>query len=136
AGWNQTARAQPAIALHRRASEQAARTPDAIAVRHGAATLTYRELDRRSNQVAHHLVRLGAARRPVALAFHPSLEMTIAVLGVLKAGGACVPLDPDDPAERRSRMLAETGAPLTLSRDTDWGAIAREPDGDPGVAPD
>jgi amino acid adenylation domain-containing protein len=88
---------------------QAAATPDAVAAEHGDATLTYRELDRRANQLAHLLRAQGV--RPgslVGLAAHRGLDLPLGMLGILKAGGAYVPLDPAYPAERLALMIGDT----------------------------
>ncbi|MFV8661143.1 AMP-binding protein, partial [Ralstonia pseudosolanacearum] len=74
---------------------QAARTPDAIAVEHGASTLSYRELDRQANRLAHRLIAQGVVPDArVGLCVERGLPMVIGVLGILKAGGSYVPLDP------------------------------------------
>jgi len=105
--WNDTAtdypRTQPLGALF---AARAARTPAAVAVRDERAVLAYAELERRSNQLAHHLIGCGVARgEAVGLALPRSVELAIGVLGILKAGGAYLPLDPDYPAERQQFML-------------------------------
>ena len=90
-------------------SEQAARTPDAIAVCGDGRRLTYAELEIWSNRLAHRLRRMGAGPgTPVALYFQRSPEMIAAILGTLKAGSAYVPLDPNAPAERLRMILADT----------------------------
>ncbi|HEY0739279.1 MAG TPA: amino acid adenylation domain-containing protein [Herpetosiphonaceae bacterium] len=97
--------------------EQAAHTPDAIAVVFEDRRLTYAELNTRANQLAHHLRELGV--RPetlVALCVERSPEMVIGILGILKAGGAYVPIDPAYPAERQSYILADTRAPVLLTQ--------------------
>ncbi|MFJ6167555.1 amino acid adenylation domain-containing protein [Micromonospora orduensis] len=100
---------------------QAARTPDATAVIFGARSLSYAELDHRANQLARHLVALGAGpERLVAVALPRSELMIVAVLGVLKAGAAYLPVDPDYPAERISFMLTDA-APVLLITDTAAG---------------
>ncbi|NNC02416.1 amino acid adenylation domain-containing protein [Corallococcus exiguus] len=94
----------------------ASRTPDAIAVRFGDAALTYGELERRSNQLAHHLRGLGVgADVRVGIHLRRSLELPVAVLGTLKAGGAYVPLDPAYPPERLTAMLQASGAAVLLT---------------------
>lgn len=122
---------------------QAARTPDETAVVFEGQQLSYRELDGRANQLAHHLLGLGVgADDRVALCIDRSLEMAVAVLGALKAGAAYVPLDPAYPAERLSFMLddarckvvltsarlAETlpGVSNLLRLDKEWDRIAGE----------
>jgi amino acid adenylation domain-containing protein/FkbM family methyltransferase len=89
--------------------DQVRQTPDAVAVRFEETVLTYRELNRRANQLAHHLRRVGV--RPdarVALCLDRGVNIVIALLAVLKAGGAYVPLDPGYPAERLHDMLQDS----------------------------
>ena len=96
--------------------QQAARGPDAIAVVYGENHLSYGELNRRANQLAHSLRQLGVGPEvPVALCLERSLEMIIALLGVLKAGGAYVPLDPDYPRDRLQFMVEDSDAPLVVT---------------------
>ncbi|WP_240360579.1 non-ribosomal peptide synthetase [Pyxidicoccus caerfyrddinensis] len=91
-----------------------ARFPENIAVELGSSRLTYRQLDERSNQLAHHLRGLGVgADSRVALAVERSLELMVSLLAILKAGGAYVPLDPSYPRERLAGMLEDT-APQAL----------------------
>ncbi|MET8046926.1 amino acid adenylation domain-containing protein [Streptosporangium sp. NPDC005286] len=102
--------------LHTLVEEQAARTPEAVAVEFEGACLTYAELDRRANQLAHHLRRAGVgADVPVALRVDRSFELAVAVLGILKAGGAYVPLDPSYPASRIEQVLSQVGAPVLVA---------------------
>jgi len=113
--------------LHVPIAAQAARTPDAVAVVFEDESLTYRALEARATRLAHHLVRLGAgpeARVGVCLQRGP--EMMVAVLAVLKAGAAYLPLDPGDPAERRAYMLEDAGAPLVVTRSSLRGLLAGE----------
>ncbi|WP_275937577.1 AMP-binding protein, partial [Nannocystis exedens] len=88
AGWNDTAVAYPpARCIHELFEDQAARTPDAVALVFGDRQLTYRELDERSNQLAHHLRGLGVGPEVlVALCVERSLEMVVGLLAILKAG--------------------------------------------------
>ncbi|MEU8540641.1 amino acid adenylation domain-containing protein [Streptomyces sp. NPDC048717] len=87
---------------------QVARTPDRTALRSGDDTLSYAELNRRANRLAHHLRSLGVGPESiVALLLPRSPEQVTAVLAVLKAGGAFLPVDPDYPAERIRHMLAD-----------------------------
>ncbi|WP_079159450.1 non-ribosomal peptide synthetase [Streptomyces griseus] len=105
-----------APSLHGRFQEQAARTPDAIAVRSGGRELTYRELDRRSGALAHLLLGLGVVREtPVAVLTDRSVDLTVALLGVLRAGGYYVPLHSGYPVERMERILRATGARVLLA---------------------
>jgi aspartate racemase len=142
---------------------QVERTPDAIAVVFEAeqlrdhastreAVLTYAELNRRANQLAHHLRALGVGPEVlVALCVERSLEMVIGLLGILKAGGAFVPLDPAYPKERLAFMLKDAQAPVLLTQerfaaglaeqdarvislDSGWATIARESGENPGTS--
>jgi len=91
--------------------------PDRIAVVFGGAHLTYRELNVRANQVAYHLRSLGIRpEHSVGICMQRSLEMIVAVLGVLKAGSAYVPLDPSYPKERLVFMLEDTQARVVLAQ--------------------
>ncbi len=97
-------------------ARQAAATPDAVALALGDAAMTYRELDARSNQLAHALLARGIGPEDrVGLLFRPSLDMIVALLGALKAGACYVPLDSDSPADRLRRMIEDSGAKLIVS---------------------
>ncbi|MBZ4423326.1 non-ribosomal peptide synthetase, partial [Myxococcus sp. RHSTA-1-4] len=103
--------------LHGLVEAQVDRTPDATALVFEGQSLTYRELDARADSLARHLRTLGV--RPetrVAVSVERSLEMVVAVLGVLKAGGGYVPVDPTLPRERRAFLLADCGAPVLLTQ--------------------
>ncbi|RMF31802.1 MAG: amino acid adenylation domain-containing protein, partial [Chloroflexi bacterium] len=121
--WNDTATDHPQdLCVHQLFEAQAERTPDAIAVvlpsMDGGpdARLTYGELNRRANQVAHHLRRLGVGPETVVgICVERSLEMVIGALGVLKAGGAYLPLDPLYPQERLAYMLDDAGVTILLT---------------------
>ena len=92
-------------------------TPHAIALVFQHERWTYRELNRRANQLAHHLRSLGVgAESLVAVLMERSAELIVALLGVLKAGGAYVPLDPSYPRERLRFMLTDTRAPVLLTQ--------------------
>jgi amino acid adenylation domain-containing protein len=121
---NDTARAWPQPgAAHRRIAVQAASSPDAEAVRCAGRSLTYAELDRRANQVAHLLRRLGVGPDVlVGISLERSVDMLVALLGVLKAGGAYVPLDPGFPADRIAFMVKDSGLPVLL---TERGVLDR-----------
>jgi fengycin family lipopeptide synthetase B len=96
---------------------QVLRTPEAIAVVYQDRHLTYAELNRRSNQLAHRLQELGVKRNDfVAMYMDRSLEMVVGILGVLKTGGAYLPLDPAYPAERLGFMLQDSRAPVLLTQ--------------------
>ena len=115
--WNDTARATVPATLPELFAEQAAQTPDAIAVVHEDVSLTYRELDRRANQLAHHLRGLGVGPEVVVgLCVERSPAMLIGLMGILKAGGAYLPLDPGYPAERLAFMLEDAGAPVLVTQ--------------------
>ena len=96
---------------------QAARTPDAVALVFGDVSLTYRELDARTNRLARHLRALGIDREQViGVCMHRSVEMVVALHAVVKAGAAYAPLDPDLPAQRLSGMIQEVDAGLVLTQ--------------------
>src|ERR1043165_148374 len=115
--WNATYAEYPREkCLHDLFAEQAGRTPDAVAVVFEEQQLSYRELDRRSNQLAHHLRRLGVGPETiVGLCVERSIEMVVGLLGILKAGGAYLPLDPDYPSERLGYMVADAGVRLVVT---------------------
>ncbi|MBC8636025.1 amino acid adenylation domain-containing protein [Caballeronia sp. EK] len=114
--WNATAHPVAQDDVAARFSAQAARTPDAIAVTQGPDQLTYRELDMRSNALAHFLVEHGIGpERIVALTMHRTPDMVVAMLGVLKSGGAYLPVDPHYPQGRIDAMLADARPARTLS---------------------
>jgi amino acid adenylation domain-containing protein len=116
--WNQTRREWPEpLFAHQRFEQQAARSPWVEALRFAESSLSYGELDRRSNQLAHRLKRLGVGPGVlVGICMERSLEMVVALLAVLKAGGAYVPLDPAFPPERIAFMLADSGLPVLLTQ--------------------
>ncbi|MBC9908991.1 non-ribosomal peptide synthase/polyketide synthase [Chitinophaga varians] len=97
-------------------SARAAAVPDAVALIFKDVTLTYKELDERSNQVAHYLRERGVVRDTlVPLCIERSLEMIISIYGIMKAGGAYVPIDPEYPADRIQYILSDTGANIMVS---------------------
>jgi len=115
-GGDGKAGATVAPLVHAAFARRAAMQPAATAVVAGARRLTYGELDRGANQLAHHLLALGfGAERVAALAFERSPEMVVAMLAVLKAGGAYVPLDPAYPPERLAHILEDAGAALVIT---------------------
>ncbi|CAM3286845.1 Amino acid adenylation domain-containing protein [Corallococcus soli] len=144
-GWNDTrVDFPPGASLHQLFESQAERTPDAIALQFEAQRLTYGQLEARANQLAHHLRAQGVGPETlVGVCLERSLELVIALLGVLKAGAAYVPLDPATPGERLAGMLEDTAAPVLLIQerfreamaphashllalDTEWTAIAEQ----------
>ncbi|WP_051717074.1 non-ribosomal peptide synthetase [Streptomyces megasporus] len=97
-------------------AERARETPDAPALRCGEAVLGYRELDERAEALAARLRRAGVGPEvPVGVLLRRSVELAVALLGVLKAGGACVPLDPDYPRQRLAFVLQDVAAPVLLT---------------------
>ncbi|HWS88833.1 MAG TPA: amino acid adenylation domain-containing protein, partial [Pyrinomonadaceae bacterium] len=146
--WNDTAVAYPSHAcVHELFEEWAGRTPDAVAVASEQGHLTYAELNRRANKLAHRLRGLGVGPDVcVGVLMGRSTEALVALLGVLKAGGAYVPLDPSYPRERLAFMIEDSlipviltleqhldsaFAPLVVCLDSDWPAVELEPDDAP-----
>lgn len=131
--------------VHRRVEARAAAHPHAVAVRAGQRELTYRELNVRANQLAHHLTSCGVGPEAlVGVCFERSPELLVAILAVLKAGGAYVPLDPAHPPQRIADIVADTALSVLVTSgdlvarlpahrarlvllDEDAGAIARSP---------
>jgi non-ribosomal peptide synthetase component F len=149
--WNDTKTDNPQdLCIHQLFEAQVERTPDAIAVVFEAEQLTYGELNRRANQLAHHLRALGVGPEVlVAICLERSLEMVIGLLGILKAGGAYVPLDPAYPKERLAFILKDAQVPVLLTQerlvaglpeldakviclDSGWETRARESGENPG----
>ena len=147
--WNQTAAPFPAgLCIHDLFLEQVAARPEAVALVCGEEALSYAELNRRANQVARHLRYLGIGPESlVGLMVERSIRMVIGMLGILKAGGGYLPLDPAYPQERLAFMLqdAPVKALLTEQRwlatipphvagiiclDSEWESIARQSDAD------
>jgi amino acid adenylation domain-containing protein/non-ribosomal peptide synthase protein (TIGR01720 family) len=124
--------------------DQIERTPEAIALVCGEQQLTYRELNAKANRLAHHLIRFGiGSEQIVGLCLPRSVEMLVGIFGILKAGAAYVPLDPDYPKERLTFILREARAPMVVTQvlyqnifteesaetiylDTQWSKIAKE----------
>ncbi|HEU4453749.1 MAG TPA: amino acid adenylation domain-containing protein, partial [Longimicrobium sp.] len=154
AAWNDAAahpehRAEPPV--HVGVATRARRTPDAVAVAWEGGALTFAEVEARANRLARHLVSLGV--RPdsrVAVCLERGPEMVIALLAVLKAGAAYVPVDPDYPAERKAWLLRDSSSPIVLTQshlaadlsssdamvialDEAWGEIETHPATDPGI---
>jgi amino acid adenylation domain-containing protein/non-ribosomal peptide synthase protein (TIGR01720 family) len=116
--WNATRAEFPSGGLvHEAIAARAARAPDAPAISFEGRTLTYGELDRRTNQLARHLRAMGVGPETrVGLCMERSPEMVMAIVAVLKAGGAYVPLDPAYPAERIAFCLGDAAAPVVLTQ--------------------
>ena len=150
--WNATRTDYPRQqSIHALFEAQVARTPDAVAVTFEGERLTYRELDRRANQLAHHLRALDVGlETPVGLLTERSLEMVVGTLAILKAGGGYVPLNPDDPKARLRFLMNDTQMPVLLVQaalqdkvpvddatrvvlDAEAGALAQMPETPPAV---
>jgi aspartate racemase len=150
--WNDTRRNYPREdSIPGLFEAQVAQTPDAVALVFQDQQLTYQELNRRANQVAHHLRKLDVGPEVlVGIAIERSLEMVIGLLGILKAGGAYAPLDPAYPDERLAFMLEDLRTPVVLTEekqrqkwhnrgavivclDTGWAGIAQNSDQNPSV---
>lgn len=118
AEWNATAKPFRADkCIHQLFEAQVARTPDALALYSVQAQLTYRELNRRANQFAHYLQKLGVTPDTlVGIMLERSVEQIVALWGILKAGGAYLPLDPAYPGKRLGFMLEESHASLLVTR--------------------
>jgi amino acid adenylation domain-containing protein len=149
-GFNDT-RAEYArdVAVHRLFERQVSRTPDGMAVREGERQLSYRELNARANQLAHYLRSLGVGPDDlVGIFMERSVEMLVALLGVMKAGGAYLPLDTQYPKQRVAFMLDDARPAALLTRsglkgelpetaarivcmDSDWQEVARESEESP-----
>ena len=103
--------------VHELVEAQARRTPNAVAVMEGAQQLSYADLDARANRLAAYLRKRGVGPDvAVAICLRRSTDLVVAMLAVLKAGGACVPLDAAYPAERLEYMLEDTQAPVLVTR--------------------
>jgi non-ribosomal peptide synthetase component F len=150
--WNRTAVDYPKDrCAHELFERQVELTPDATAVAFEERQLSYRELNERANRLARHLRGLGVGPDMLAaICVERSLEMVVGLLGIIKAGGAFVPLDPAYPAERLAFMLRDSGALLLLTQqrfrerlqaesanisvvclDANWEKIATTPTGNP-----
>jgi amino acid adenylation domain-containing protein len=124
-GWRRAEPAAPADAsLHARFADQARRAPGAVALVCEGRSMTYGELDARSDHLARHLVRLGVGPEArVAVCLERSPEMAVAILGVLRAGGAYVPVDPAYPPDRIDYLLRDSGVALVLAHDATRAAV-------------
>lgn len=118
-GFNQTDVPYPSSAVvHELFEEQVLRTPDRRAVTFEGAHLTYKQLSEQSNRIAHYLRAQGVGRGTlVAMALERSLDLLPVALGIIKAGGAWVPLDPAYPTERLAFMMEDTAATLLISQE-------------------
>ncbi|MFG2502285.1 amino acid adenylation domain-containing protein [Streptomyces sp. NPDC048441] len=136
--WNATARPVGSDMVVERFRAQVVRVPEAVAVRCGAESVSYGELDARSNRLARYLHDRGVGRESrVGLRLPRGVDMMTSMLAVWKAGGAYVPLDPEYPTDRLEFMTVDSGASVVI--DAEWmadtgAAIAAEPDAAPDIA--
>jgi len=101
------------LCIHDLVQLQANAAPNAVALLSGDRRVTYGEMNARANQLAHYLRSLGIGPDvPVAICIERSVDLPIAALAVLKAGGAYLPLDPTYPSRRLSMLLEDSGTPL------------------------
>ena len=116
--WNNTATPYPSHkCVHELVAERASQTPEAVAVVQAKQQLTFRELNERANQLAYCLRQKGVGKDvAVGVCLPRSIELTVALLGVMKAGGACLPLDPEYPKDRLAYMLEDSEAPVLITR--------------------
>ena len=151
--WNDTSVGYPleSATLHGLIEAQARRTPDATALIFEPQRLTFRELDRRANQFANDLLGRGVKTGTrVGVCMKRSIEMVVALLGILKTGAAYVPVDPDYPAERIAYMIEDARVPVMLTQtwlraklpphdgvtvclDSEWPQIAKSSDESPAI---
>jgi amino acid adenylation domain-containing protein len=147
--WNPVRTSAPPLCVHQMFEQQVRRTPEAVALLYQGRSLSYRELNRRANQLAHYLHSLGVGiEARVGICVERSPELVIAMLAILKAGGAYVPLDWNYPAERLRYMLQDArvavlitqselrlripvGAGPLFCMDTDWERLEQESDENP-----
>lgn len=153
--WNNTAAPYPTDrCMHHLFEEQVARTPDATALIFEDQRWTYGELNRRANQLAHHLRALGVGPETlVGICTHRSPAMLVGMLGILKAGGAYVALDPAYPKVRQAFMIEDAAMPIVLTQqdvmdslpvtqttficlDSEWSTIAQAAETNPAVPVD
>jgi amino acid adenylation domain-containing protein len=142
------------MTIHQLFEQQVEQTPDSVALVFEDETLTYMDLNRRANQLAHHLQRLGMGPEVfVGVCLSRSVEMVVGLLAVLKVGGAYVPLDPSYPQERLAWMLSDSQATIILTHhlldrslglvskgiqsinlDTDWQVIDQSRQENPQIS--
>ncbi|KAB2345061.1 non-ribosomal peptide synthetase, partial [Actinomadura rudentiformis] len=129
AAWNDTAAELRPGTLPELFEAQAARTPDDVALVWGDLSLTYAELNARANRLAHELIARGVGPEDrVALVLPRIPEIVVSILGVLKAGAAYVPIDPEYPADRIAHMLDDCRPALTIRENLD---VTGRPSHDP-----
>ncbi|MEU2340119.1 amino acid adenylation domain-containing protein, partial [Streptomyces sp. NPDC013172] len=133
--WNHTGFVVPEVSVPELFAAQVARTPDAPAVASGGVEVSYAELDARANRLARYLSGLGVGPESVVgLCLPRGVEMIVAVLGVWKAGGAYLPVDPEYPAERIGFMLSDAAPVCVLTVAGVAGALS-ELEGTAGAEP-
>ncbi len=117
--WNQTQTSYPDhYCIHQLFEEQIVKTPDAIAVIDGEKSLTYEQLNQKANQLAYYLQNLGVKTEDlVGICIERSVLMIIGLLGILKAGAAYIPLDPNYPSERLAYMLENSAVSVLLTQE-------------------
>ncbi|MFS4432360.1 AMP-binding protein, partial [Chryseobacterium sp. S90] len=125
------------VTVHGLFEDQAFRTPDLTALVYGEERLSYRDLNEKSNQLAHYLIQRYDIRADelIPICFTRTEKMLIGILGVLKAGGAYVPVDPGYPVERLGHILSDTGSRLVLAEDDTVSKLYEYTSGisDPGL---
>ena len=151
--WNgaEAGAAAPFTPVHQTVARLAADTPDAPALIFGDDVISYAELDRRANRLAHRLIRLGVSRSDlVGISARRSASLVVALLAVLKTGAAYLPLDPEHPAKRQVGTMRDAGVRFVLA-DAEGSALTmlpsgievvslgaidldQEPENDPGIA--
>ncbi|WP_379138132.1 amino acid adenylation domain-containing protein [Paenibacillus sp. sgz500958] len=115
--WNKTGRDYPVRCLHDLFQEQVLNTPDCIALHFEGEEWTYKQLDKRANQIAHALKMHGVGPEVrVGVLFERSLEMVASLYGTLKAGGAYVPFDPEYPEDRLAFLANDAGVEVLLTQ--------------------
>ena len=130
--WSDTA-AGPEGSAPQGFAAAAARHPEATALEYGTERLTYRELDQRSNQLARRLLALGLGRETVVgVGLERSAELAVALLAVLKAGAAFLPLDPAHPQDRLAYILEDSGAAALIAREWPSDSLPVLPPDAPG----
>ncbi|BCK68043.1 hypothetical protein Srufu_019960 [Streptomyces libani subsp. rufus] len=133
-GWNDTGVEVPGASLSELFEARVRRAPDATAVVCGAQSLSYGELNARANRLGHWLIGQGVGpEKLVGVELPRSVELVVAVLAVLKAGGAYLPLDPDYPEERRAFMVRDAQPLLVLGARELGQDLSRYPESDPQV---
>ncbi|MBO9623885.1 MAG: LLM class flavin-dependent oxidoreductase [Sphingomonas sp.] len=127
--WNlSTAQVPSAAGVHQLISQQVTRSPDRVAVISRGRSISYAELDARSNRLARHLAALGVGPGGlVGLSLDRSIDLPVALLAIHKAGGAYVPLDPAYPAARLKHMIDDAKLPVIVTREAFAAALPSSP---------